>query len=546
MAAELKTLIDDLLEKQQLLTPVTRFAQKHDQGEVPAQAKYYQDLIPLSKPQSGEQYAFQVNLDLCTACKACVTACHSLNGLEEEEIWRNVGFLHSPPEETPFQQTITTACHHCVDPGCLNGCPVEAYDKDTETGIVRHLDDQCIGCSYCVMKCPYDVPKYSKKKGIVRKCDMCHSRLSVGEAPACVQACPHEAIQIIIVDKEKIRNETKFDTTIVPDAPNSQYTLPTTRYISSKTISPQLQAADRYQLRAEEGHFPLALMLVLTQASVGLLTFDWVARLLDLPLSQPWSALVAVVLGAAGMVCATLHLGQPLKAWRFFLGLRHSWLSREILAFSLYLPTAAAYAFLLWMPEMTFLPEHLPTWLFASSTPLLVGGIPLFLGILSVFTSVMIYHDTTKPFWKFSRSMIKFYGSALVLGVPALVTCTWIWAPSFTEMHRPFLVLGILLVTLKIGYELLFLNNAKNESWSPDKRTALVLIKTLRFQTGIRFFLALFGGILIPLALLFTPESTALFWIALHGWTLLVASEIIERSLFFKAVSASKMPGTPL
>ena len=45
----------------------------------------------------------------------------------------------------------------------MNGCPVGAYEKDADTGIVRHLDDQCIGCSYCILKCPYDVPKYSKK-----------------------------------------------------------------------------------------------------------------------------------------------------------------------------------------------------------------------------------------------------------------------------------------------------------------------------------------------------------------------------------------------
>ena len=53
-----------------------------------------------------------------------------------------------------------------------------AYEKDPVTGIVRHLDDQCIGCSYCILKCPYDVPKYSRARGIVRKCDMCHSRLA--------------------------------------------------------------------------------------------------------------------------------------------------------------------------------------------------------------------------------------------------------------------------------------------------------------------------------------------------------------------------------
>ena len=64
-------------------------------------------------------------------------------------------------------------------------CPVNAYEKDPITGIVKHLDDQCFGCQYCTLACPYEVPKYHAGKGIVRKCDMCSSRLEVGEAPAC-------------------------------------------------------------------------------------------------------------------------------------------------------------------------------------------------------------------------------------------------------------------------------------------------------------------------------------------------------------------------
>src|SRR6266446_5809635 len=194
-----RTLIDDLLDEQQFLTPVTTFSRKHERQTLPAQAKYYSDLIPLSSPPPGEQYAFAVDLDACTGCKACVSACHNLNGLEEEETWRDVGMIHGGSADAPYQQNVTTACHHCVDPACLNGCPVDAYDKDAETGIVRHLDDQCIGCQYCVLKCPYDVPKYSKKRGIVRKCDMCFNRLARDEAPACTQACPSGAITIQIV-----------------------------------------------------------------------------------------------------------------------------------------------------------------------------------------------------------------------------------------------------------------------------------------------------------------------------------------------------------
>ena len=177
----MQTLIDELLSEQSVLqTPVAKFSDYHDRE--PDLAPHYRQLIPLEKPRSGEQYAFEVALDRCTGCKACVSACHSLNGLDEDESWRDVGAMVGGDTAPGWQQTVTSTCHHCEDPGCLNGCPVGAYEKEKDTGIVRHLDDQCIGCSYCILKCPYDVPKYSKKRGIVRKCDMCHQRLMEGEA----------------------------------------------------------------------------------------------------------------------------------------------------------------------------------------------------------------------------------------------------------------------------------------------------------------------------------------------------------------------------
>src|SRR6185312_3647726 len=205
--AEPRTLIDDLLAEQQELTAVEKLSRVHDSHQ--ARRGMYRDLLPATPPAAGEQYAFEVNLDQCSGCKACVTACHSLNGLDENETWRDVGLLVSAPSKPwkpvpAIQQTVTTACHHCVDPACLNGCPVLAYEKDSMTGIVRHLDDQCIGCQYCVLKCPYDVPQYSVKRGIVRKCDMCHSRLAADEAPACVQACPSSAIRIRLISQAEL------------------------------------------------------------------------------------------------------------------------------------------------------------------------------------------------------------------------------------------------------------------------------------------------------------------------------------------------------
>src|SRR5687767_13895812 len=193
-------LLAELLDEQQRLdTPVARFSSAQDSGAIAQISALAIQLIPISKPKPGEQYAFEVDLDSCTGCKSCVAACHSLNGLDDTETWRDVGVIVSPSRARPFTQTVTSACHHCADPACLNGCPVLAYEKDPITGIVRHLDDQCIGCSYCILKCPYEVPKFSSRLGIVRKCDMCHSRLAEGEAPACAQACPTHAIRIVTV-----------------------------------------------------------------------------------------------------------------------------------------------------------------------------------------------------------------------------------------------------------------------------------------------------------------------------------------------------------
>ena len=74
-------LLDAYLSDQQDLTAVERFLQFHDRDTGSVQASYYRSLIPLSTPGPGQQYSFEVDLDRCSGCKACVTACHSLNVL---------------------------------------------------------------------------------------------------------------------------------------------------------------------------------------------------------------------------------------------------------------------------------------------------------------------------------------------------------------------------------------------------------------------------------------------------------------------------------
>ena len=160
----------------------------------------------------------------------------------------------------------------------MTGCPVKAYEKDPVTGIVKHLDDQCIGCQYCMFMCPYDAPKFNPARGIVRKCDMCSDRLAHGEAPACVQACPNEAIRITVVDQRRGRSRPRRRTPSCPARPArpTRCRRPSTR--RERALPRNLLPADFYSVNPEHAHPPLVAMLVLTQLSVGAFIVDLLAH----------------------------------------------------------------------------------------------------------------------------------------------------------------------------------------------------------------------------------------------------------------------------
>ena len=529
------TLIDELLAEQQQLTAVDRFVRQHRDDAVPAQAKYYRDLIPLALPQPGQQYAFEVDLDRCTGCKACVSACHSLNGLDEGETWRDVGLLFSDDWRQPFQQTITTACHHCVDPGCLTGCPVLAYDKDAVTGIVRHLDDQCIGCQYCVMKCPYDVPKYSAKRGIVRKCDMCSSRLAVGEAPACAQACPSEAIRITIVEQSRIAAGARRGE-FLPGAPDPCLTLPTTRYHSSRLIPGNLLGGDHARTAPANPHTPLVFMLVLTQLSVGAAVAAVFAE------SAKGLLLAAFVTGAIALGIATLHLGRPLQAWRAFLGWRKSWFSREVIAFCIYIMLTAAATLVVWTLDTA---KSIPA--LALMIPALKLGAAL-TGLIGVACSAMIYADTGREFWNAPRSFGKFFGSTLLLGAAAelVLNASQSTIPTTKLAALVGLMFGATLV--KLGFEHRIFRHLVDENTpilTPMNKTARLLADQLGLITRARIAIGVFGGCVLPLLLIVTrpPNGAPVEAVALAALIFCIAGELLERCLFFRAEVSVKMPG---
>jgi len=525
-SGDTRTLIDALLEEQRDLTAVERFARWHDAHPDKNLSASHRALIPLSAPKPGEQYAFEVDLDRCSGCKSCVTACHALNGLDENETWRGTGLLHGQGRSS-FQQTITTACHHCVEPGCLDGCPVLAYDKDPLTGIVRHLDDQCIGCQYCILMCPYEVPKYSEKRGIVRKCDMCHQRLAHGEAPACVQACPSEAIRIITVEQESVRKDYRdvaATNSFLPCSPEPAITLPTTRYISQKSLPSGLIAGDAHETRLQPAHWPLVWMLVLTQLGVGGFAFlPFVFRA-----AQPALATVALAASLLGLGGSVFHLGQPRKTWRAFLGWRRSWLSREIIGFGVFALSAIATTAAVYFGRATF------AW-FLSTT---------LLGIFGVFCSGMVYHVTQRECWRGELSVGRFFGTTAVLGAAA-AQC----AAEFSgTTNVVFILILVLASVIKLSRELTFLRACPDDAdldYEPPLglRARNAFLMRFRFGMILRSRLAFgwIGGVVLPLfSILFISEPRTL---AIAILLLCLAGEFIERFLFFRTVAVSGMPG---
>ncbi|MBI2511797.1 MAG: dimethyl sulfoxide reductase anchor subunit [Opitutae bacterium] len=547
-AGSLRDFLDELLvEQSRLDTPAARASRAYDDSKTgDAKPKIFESLLPLSRPRAGEQYAFEVDLDACSGCKACVSACHALNGLDENETWRDTGQLLGCASDLPIVQTITSACHHCADPGCLNGCPVLAYEKDPLTGIVRHLDDQCIGCQYCVLKCPYDVPKYNARLGIVRKCDLCHQRLVHGEAPACAQACPTQAIRIVVVTttasaaapasptapnaspneshslvpgavaaagpKSKIENP-KSKIPIAFPGPDPTYTRPTTRYVTARELPAGMRAADALALRPQPAHWPLVLMLTLLPWAIALQT------LLLTPLASRapnYFAFAPLALGALGLAAATFHLGQPLRAWRVFLGLRNSWFSREAVLFGAWFGLTAL---------ATFAP-HLPG---AAAFAALVG-------VAGLVCSVMIYVDTHRSFWRPASTAPRFFLGGALLALASLAILPPATASANISYYATFPLVAVLLA--KLAVEFASLRGDSVSARVQRGRFVGVLCVRLGLVAGAAAALVA----LAPVAAEPVMAHYAKYFPA-GALALLLAGELAERYLFFRAVDAPKMPG---
>jgi Fe-S-cluster-containing dehydrogenase component len=174
---------------------------------------------------------------VCIGCKACMAACKEYNDLPPDHstpdsIWDNPldlsaktfnivklytnGTGQVKDSEINGYSFIRRFCMHCVDPACVSACPVSALTKDPCTGAVRYNKDNCIGCRYCQVACPYNVPKFQWDLAFpqIKKCELCYHRLTRGSYPACCEFCPNGAS--VFGNLQDIRKEARRRLTLEP------------------------------------------------------------------------------------------------------------------------------------------------------------------------------------------------------------------------------------------------------------------------------------------------------------------------------------------
>lgn len=281
-----------------------------------------------------EQALFTLDLDRCTGCSSCSIACRTENSVDDAIDWRTIHTFNEQhlPDAAVFHYSL--ACNHCLEPACLYGCPASAYTKDPSTGAVLLDSDKCIGCQYCTWVCPYGAPQFNPATGIVEKCTFCSHRLEEGLGPACAEACPVDALGFIVQGSPDGVIPSGFPDVGLGPAINFK---PRRRLaLAPEMTAPEMHAPFEQDEPAETGESKLRSewpLLVFTLLATGLVSYVS-ARLIQ---GQEFFWPATLVVGLLAMMFSTLHLGKPMRAWRAVLNLRRSWVSREVVFYSLFL-----------------------------------------------------------------------------------------------------------------------------------------------------------------------------------------------------------------
>jgi Fe-S-cluster-containing dehydrogenase component len=182
----------------------------------------------------NKSYGVLVDLTKCIGCGSCSVACKLWNELDwddEQKVktakeraeepnkglwandWTSINLYETEKNNTPVFRFVKTQCMHCEEPACVSSCFAAALNKLSQ-GPVIYDQSRCVGCRYCMLSCPFDIPRYDWKKVFpgVRKCQMCPTRVANDMLPACVSACPTGALtfgnreDLLVEAKDRIQN----------------------------------------------------------------------------------------------------------------------------------------------------------------------------------------------------------------------------------------------------------------------------------------------------------------------------------------------------
>jgi Fe-S-cluster-containing dehydrogenase component len=151
----------------------------------------------------GAVPAMLIDVSRCVGCGNCQRSCTQANKLQPtpEQLTKLGAQTFTQIKQVDLEggktRWVKRQCMHCLDAACASACPVKAL-YGTEEGPVAYRPDRCLGCRYCMVSCPFDMPRFEWGNGLtpeIRKCMFCYERQQAGRRPACVENCPSGALK---------------------------------------------------------------------------------------------------------------------------------------------------------------------------------------------------------------------------------------------------------------------------------------------------------------------------------------------------------------